>query len=1113
MWDTLQYLQGFDVLLLTETRRAEPLAGLLPGYDVFDVPASQPGRAGEGELVAVKQELSYRAERWLQSEGTQWIILTPLAATHHPLAIAACYIPPSGSPQLERKDLESRMVTLGGQISAACEVGSCLVAGDFNARIADLSEDGPPRPFTDDVVNRHGHALVRLCGETGMQIGTGRLRGDTHAPPTYRRRSNTQPSRLDHVLLSRTDLLRQASCTVNAERMESDHWPLEISICLPASSQPPPQASGRPLHRRRWKPHAQQVYAAALDADPRLAACIAAANEGQLEQASELFHEALAAAADQAGMVQRTSTSCGTRSRPKVFYDQECDRLKREARRAARLSPGSQEARELARQYRSLVRRRMRQQQARRADSLLSDMRRNPRTVFRQLRPRDTAIPQSLQDVHAWDSYLADLADGPPALRGQLGCPVPNPLTSQQRAAAQEAAQRLVEPFSIAEVISTCSRLNNGKASGMMGYPAEMLRYAVLEGGQPAPRHILAPAIASMLNCAFRTGRLPSAWNVSLLCPVHKRGDRCNVANYRPIAVGEPLARLYASAINQRLVSYTETAGLRPDTQAGFRPGLSTAHQLFALQHFIDKHIKLRRPLYVCFVDLKAAYDRVRRPLLWSTLTSLGLAEQMRRAVQSLYADPQLAVSVGGRHGPSQRTTIGVRQGCPLSPTLFGLFLDGLDAYLRRVVPEAGPRLRTGECVPVLTYADDITLMGVDAGQLQRLLNAIHVYCGLVGMQLSPDKSKVMVFARPGPEACTWSCGGEPLEEVQEFKYLGLVFSTVRGLPAALTRLKQNAAGAWAVLQERYRDLHCASHAPLLFELYRTVVPPCASYGCELWGMRRLHMDGEEQRRQIVQQHVARLKQICGVRANVPADIVLLELGVEPVQWHWWSQAIRFWNQLAGMREDSLHRRIALDDVADAFRSDVRNWAWSIHENLAAIGYVMEWREGCMPYIPVATVLRGLRHARELRLGNADICPRTAASAGVKLCTYLRWFAPPRSRGLVLHIPVRAEQMKKFIRFRLGCHDLPVEVGRHTGVPRRCRLCLRCTLGAVGDEKHMIFECPAVAALRVQYAHLFAASIQDMRQFMWQDDRVGVVRFVLQALQLMRGGIDEEGAD
>lgn len=48
--------------------------------------------------------------------------------------------------------------------------------------------------------------------------------------------------------------------------------------------------------------------------------------------------------------------------------------------------------------------------------------------------------------------------------------------------------------------------------------------------------------------------------------------------------------------------------------------------------------------------------------------------------------------------------------------------------------------------------------------------------------------------------------------------------------------------------------------------------------------------------------------------------------------------------------------------------------------------------------------------------------------------------------------------MREFVRLRLDCHDLPVEVGRHAGVPRRDRLCLRCTLGAVCDEKHMILS-------------------------------------------------------
>ena len=286
---------------------------------------------------------------------------------------------------------------------------------------------------------------------------------------------------------------------------------------------------------------------------------------------------------------------------------------------------------------------------------------------------------------------------------------------------------------------------------------------------------------------------------------------------------------MYATVLNQRLVAYTETACLRSQAQAAFRPGLSTEHQLFALQHFIDKHIKSRQPLFVCFVDLKAAYDRVRRPLLWTTLQHLRVGDGMLRAVRSLYDSPQLAVSVGGQCGASRQTTIGVKQGCPLSPTLFGLFLDGLDTYLRSAVPAARPQMRGGRRVESLSYADDITLMAVSDAELQRLIDATHAYCGLVGMQLSADKTKAMVFARQGSTQFAWTCNGQPLQEVLEFKYLGMLFSAQRGLPAAMARVKQIAAGASAILQERYQNLQCSSHIPLLVSLYRTAVPAAAS--------------------------------------------------------------------------------------------------------------------------------------------------------------------------------------------------------------------------------------------------------------------------------------------
>ena len=69
-------------------------------------------------------------------------------------------------------------------------------------------------------------------------------------------------------------------------------------------------------------------------------------------------------------------------------------------------------------------------------------------------------------------------------------------------------------------------------------------------------------------------------------------------------------------------------------------------------------------------------------------------------------------------------------------------------------------------------------------------------------------------------------------------------------------------------------------------------------------------------------------------------------------------------------------------------------------------------------------------------------------------------------------------------------------------IPRLERVCQLCGVGTLGDERHLIFECPELLCFREQWSHLFEGP-QTMQAFMWQEDLIGVAKFVTACLRKM----------
>jgi len=80
-----------------------------------------------------------------------------------------------------------------------------------------------------------------------------------------------------------------------------------------------------------------------------------------------------------------------------------------------------------------------------------------------------------------------------------------------------------------------------------------------------------------------------------------------------------------------------------------------------------------RKPIYSCFIDLKAAYDTVQRKRLWEICSEYSISMKLCRLMQALYAGTKSAVRVEGELTDWFEVKNGLRQGCLLSPALFNV--------------------------------------------------------------------------------------------------------------------------------------------------------------------------------------------------------------------------------------------------------------------------------------------------------------------------------------------------------------------------------------------------------------------------------------------------------
>ena len=362
------------------------------------------------------------------------------------------------------------------------------------------------------------------------------------------------------------------------------------------------------------------------------------------------------------------------------------------------------------------------------------------------------------------------------------------------------------------EIRDAIKKMKNGKSPGCDGIPAELLK-----GNED-----IVDWLYRIFNVAWHEGRVPDDWCKAVICKIFKKGDRNECKNYRGITLLTHIGKIYERILEKRLRVMVEEK--LEEGQYGFRPQRGTTELIFTLRMIMEKSWEWAKDIYIVFIDLEKAFDRVPRNNLWEILADpdYGVEPKLARAIKSLYRNCKSAVRTQQGEDNWFSVSTGVRQGGVISPLLFILYMDKIMKSLNNDADE----------IITLAYADDIALIANTPIALQRAVDNWNDKLKSMDMKINKNKTEIMVVSRERHDM-EIKIEGVPLKLVENFKYLGVNVNEKCDMGTEINNRIGNYTKSLRLLYPLLKEKSIPTRVKVL--IYKTILRPLLTYGSEIW--------------------------------------------------------------------------------------------------------------------------------------------------------------------------------------------------------------------------------------------------------------------------------------
>ncbi|MCG8429684.1 MAG: hypothetical protein MJA29_00695, partial [Candidatus Omnitrophica bacterium] len=356
--------------------------------------------------------------------------------------------------------------------------------------------------------------------------------------------------------------------------------------------------------------------------------------------------------------------------------------------------------------------------------------------------------------------------------------------------------------------------------------------------------------------------------------------------------------------------------------------------------------------------------------------------------------------------------------------------------------------LRTLLKLYLLMYADDTIIISETADGLQKNLDALSEYCDKWKLKINTDKTKILIFTRKKKRIDrNFLLNGRALEKVEEYNYLGVIFSKNGNFFKARKHLSDQATKALFSVLQKGNALNLP--VDLRLQLFDETISPILLYGSEVWGYEDMKL--------LETIHLKYCKYLLKLKKTTPSCMVYGETGRYPMELFVKCRMVNFWCRLILDNTNKISS-VLYKIMLDLHCKNMLHSAWIVHieKILNDCGMSNLWLSQEVQSMP------WVKHAIRLRFQDQFKQQWFETLQSSDSCRIYRLFKNEHKFEQYLNDDSTRITLG---RFRTSNSKLPVN-SFVTDINEADRSCQKCNNNNVGDEIHFLFQCPSLKHLR-----------------------------------------------